>query len=151
MTSVNFGVRFSKISNSVLSSTFRVFLSWSIFLQLSKHLLAQGVDKKGSGALTIMFKDYILFFLFGNKSNSKDIFHLSTFTFQMTLETYPFSENKCGGTKCFCVWVCVCVCVCARVWRRMEEVFMDFFTQMLAPARSYESPEGKIGVNKKAG
>ena len=146
MTSVNFGVRFSKISNSVLSSTFRVFLSWSIFLQLSKHLLAQGVDKKGSGALTIMFKDYILFFYFGTSLTVK-IFSI----WALLLSRWLLRPILSVKTNVVARNVSVYVCVCARVWRRMEEVFMDFFTQMLAPARLYESPEGKIGVNKKAG
>lgn len=148
MTSVNFGVRFSKINNSVLSSTFRVFFSWFIFLQLSKHLLAQGVDKKSSGALTIMFKDYILFFYLGTSLTVK-IFSI----WALLLSRWPLRPILSVKTNVVArnVFLRVGGCVRACVWRRIEEVFMDFFTQMLAPARLYESPEGKIRVNKEAG
>ena len=113
MTSVNFGVRFSKISNSVLSSTFRVFLSWSIFLQLSKHLLAQGVDKKGSGALTIMFKDYILFFYFGTSLTVK-IFSIWALLLSRWLLRPILSVKTNVVARNVSVYVCVCVCACVK-------------------------------------
>ena len=153
MTSVNFGVRFSKINNSVLSSTFRVFLSWFIFLQLSKHLLAQGVDKKGSGALTIMFKDYILFFYLGTSLTVK-IFSI----WALLLSRWPLRPILSVKTNVVArnVFLRVGVCVRACVWRRIEEVFMIFllrcwrqpdYTSLLRGKLEWTKRQGNVSIS----
>ena len=152
MTSVNFGVRFSKISNSVLSSTFRVFLSWSIFLQLSKHLLAQGVDKKGSGALTIMFKDYILFFYLGTSLTVK-IFSIWALLLSRWLLRPILSVKTNVVARNVSVYVCVCVRVCEGGWRRFLWIFLlrcwrqPDYTSLLKGKVEWIKRQGNVSIS----